>query len=105
MVRKKILLVEDDQELQLAIAIRLKASGFDVKYAKNSPAAISLARQEKPDLIVLGPGMPHGDIDEFERRLRAPSRPSPSVQDFFTSQAAARKMSRKKKARSTAGRP
>ena len=75
MARRKILLVENDQELQLAIAIRLKKCGYEVKYAANAQTAALLARQEAPDLVLLGPGL--SSSDELERHLGhdAPSAP------------------------------
>jgi DNA-binding response OmpR family regulator len=58
---KKILIVEDDN-LQLTIlARRLKSAGFEIVAARDGLTAISTARKEQPDLILLDLGLPAGD--------------------------------------------
>jgi DNA-binding response OmpR family regulator len=57
----KILIVEDDMDFLMAMGIRLKASGYSVVSASDGVAAISMARQERPDLVLLDLGLPAGD--------------------------------------------
>lgn len=58
--RWKVLMVEDDVDLAMALGIRLREQGFEVTYAKNRVEAIKLALQERPDAIVLDLGLPDG---------------------------------------------
>jgi DNA-binding response OmpR family regulator len=61
MAGKKILIVEDDNLQLTALARRLKSAGFEVVAARDGLTAISTARKEQPDLIVLDLGIPAGD--------------------------------------------
>jgi DNA-binding response OmpR family regulator len=61
MAGKKILIVEDDNLQLTALARRLKTAGFEIVAARDGLTAISTARKEQPDLIVLDLGLPAGD--------------------------------------------
>ncbi len=61
MAGKKILIVEDDNLQLTALARRLKTEGFEIVAARDGLTAISTARKEQPDLIVLDLGLPAGD--------------------------------------------
>lgn len=50
---KKILLVEDDENLIKSFNDFISKEGFDFKSAVNGEDGIELAKQEKPDLILL----------------------------------------------------
>jgi DNA-binding response OmpR family regulator len=56
----KILIVEDDDDLRRGLALRIKASGFDVVLAADGLSAVSTARTERPDLVLLDIGLPGG---------------------------------------------
>ena len=58
---EKILIVEDDPDLRRALTIRLKANGYDVVTAEDGVFAVSVARNEHPDLVLLDIGLPAGD--------------------------------------------
>jgi len=58
---KKILLVDDDKDFIRGMAIRLKASGYDTVFATDGIMAITVAKNEMPDLIILDIGLPAGD--------------------------------------------
>jgi DNA-binding response OmpR family regulator len=58
---KKILVVEDDNLQLTALARRLKSAGFEIVAARDGLTAISTARKERPDLILLDLGLPAGD--------------------------------------------
>ncbi|HXG51282.1 MAG TPA: response regulator [candidate division Zixibacteria bacterium] len=58
MKRKKILVVDDDKDLLLALHIRLTARGYMTFCAPDANWAIQMAVQEKPDLILLDLGLP-----------------------------------------------
>lgn len=70
---KKILIVEDDQKIAMALAIRLKANGYNASVASDALAAASQARVVKPDLILLDISMPGGNGFQLaETFLRMP---------------------------------
>ena len=70
MAGKKILIIEDET-LQLTItAKRLKAAGYEVAAARDGTSAISEARKEQPDLILLDLGLPAGDGFVVLQRLQ-----------------------------------
>jgi DNA-binding response OmpR family regulator len=66
---KKILIVDDDQDLLLGLGARLKANSYSVVTAADAKAAISVARMEAPDLIILDLGLPGGDGFEVLERI------------------------------------
>ena len=57
-VKKKILLVEDDEALAAVYKSRLDIEGFDTKGVFNGEEALSAAMEFKPDLILLDAMMP-----------------------------------------------
>jgi DNA-binding response OmpR family regulator len=58
LVKKKILVVDDDAVVIRALSIKLKANGFDVLVAKDGGEAIRTVRTERPDLILLDINFP-----------------------------------------------
>jgi DNA-binding response OmpR family regulator len=71
MSKKKILIVEDDHDVQLGYHVRLKANGYDTFFAGDSITSISQARKHEPDLIILDLGLPAGDGYVVMQRLKA----------------------------------
>lgn len=61
MEKKKILVVDDDKDILKALNIRLKANNYETVYATDGYMATKMARDEKPDLIILDIGLPMGD--------------------------------------------
>lgn len=57
-IKKKILLVEDDEALSGVYKSRLEMEGFDTKVVNNGEVALSAAIEYKPDLILLDAMMP-----------------------------------------------
>jgi len=72
-----VLVVDDEDYIADLLATGLKFVGFDVRTAAGGQEALTLARDWKPDLLVLDVMMP--DVDGFEvtRRLRAEGRHVP----------------------------
>ena len=67
---KTILVVDDEERLLSLLRADLKQEGFRVVTAPDGREALFVARQEKPDLIVLDLMMPVMDGYEFMRRHR-----------------------------------
>jgi two-component system response regulator MprA len=55
---KKILVVDDEQQLSLAIKIRLESHGYRVATANDGRAALQAMEQDRPDLVILDILMP-----------------------------------------------
>ena len=58
MSNKKILIVDDDDDVRMGYHIRLKANHYDTFFAADSVTSISEARKHQPDLIILDLGLP-----------------------------------------------
>jgi DNA-binding response OmpR family regulator len=56
--KRKILLVEDDDALANVYIMRLEAENFDAKRVANGEDALAMAREYKPDLVLLDVMMP-----------------------------------------------
>ncbi|MDO4870800.1 MAG: response regulator [Candidatus Saccharibacteria bacterium] len=63
-MKKRILLVEDDQMLASVYRDRLELEGFEVKLVDNGEKALTTALEYKPDLILLDVMIP--EISGFE---------------------------------------
>jgi two-component system KDP operon response regulator KdpE len=70
MANKKILIVDDDQDVRQAMHIRLKANSYDTFFATDATNSISEARKQQPDLIILDLGLPGGDGYVVMERLK-----------------------------------
>lgn len=62
--QKKILLVDDHQTIFRLLAAIVRIKGHELIYAESGQQGIVMARQERPDLILLDVMMP--DIDGFK---------------------------------------
>jgi DNA-binding response OmpR family regulator len=67
----KILIVEDDPDVRLGYAVLLKAHSYETFFAADALTAMSEARKNPPDLIILDLGLPAGDGFIVLERLRA----------------------------------
>jgi two-component system, OmpR family, alkaline phosphatase synthesis response regulator PhoP len=67
---KTILVVDDEARLVALVKAYLTEAGFRVVTASNGREALFVARQEKPDLIILDLMMPEMDGYEFLRLFR-----------------------------------
>jgi DNA-binding response OmpR family regulator len=75
---KTILVVDDEERLTSLVKTYLTQDGFRVVTARNGREALFLARQEKPDLIVLDLMMPEMGGYEF-MRLHRKERETPII--------------------------
>lgn len=68
--RAKILIVDDDPELRMALKLRLRANHYETVSAGDGYSAIALAQKEKPNLIILDLGLPAGNGFNVLKRLQ-----------------------------------
>jgi two-component system alkaline phosphatase synthesis response regulator PhoP len=61
MDKTKILVIDDDQDLAMGLRVRLRANNFATVFATDAVSAISQAKNETPNLILLDLGLPGGD--------------------------------------------
>jgi DNA-binding response OmpR family regulator len=73
MVKKKILVVDDEEDVAKALKARLKANGYDVLLASDSVQAFMMANKEKPALIILDIMIPGGGGFVVAERLKQSS--------------------------------
>ena len=55
---KHVLVVDDEEQLALAMKIRLQSQGYEVVTANDGQQALELAAQRRPDLIIMDVLMP-----------------------------------------------
>ncbi len=66
---KKILIVDDDEELHILYGLYLRGESFQILKAYNGKEALEIMNKEMPDLIVLDMIMPVMDGEEFLKKL------------------------------------
>jgi len=69
--RPLVLVAEDDEDILEMVVFDLQDEGYDVLTARDGDAAIALALERTPDLVLLDVAMPGLDGYEVTRRLRA----------------------------------
>jgi DNA-binding response OmpR family regulator len=55
---KRILLVDDDQEIVESMRLALQAKGYEIQVARDGNQGLALAERETPDLVILDMMMP-----------------------------------------------
>jgi DNA-binding response OmpR family regulator len=68
---KRVLVVDDERDLNELITFNLQRNGYDVICAFNGSDAIDKVRSEQPDLIVLDIMLPGIDGNEITRQLKS----------------------------------
>jgi two-component system alkaline phosphatase synthesis response regulator PhoP len=63
-ILKKVLIIEDDPSFLRAISHIVEKEGYSVTSASNGMKGLSMAKEEKPDLLILDVMLP--GIDGFE---------------------------------------
>jgi CheY-like chemotaxis protein len=67
----KLILVVEDEAVQLALVAKLlRSAGYEVIEARDGIVAVTLARKENPDLVLLDLGLPEGDGFAVMERLQ-----------------------------------
>ena len=73
-MKKKILIIEDYKNIVEILTMRLSAMGYAVISAKDGQEGLTLARKEKPDLIVLDVTLPKMNGYKISRLLKFDSK-------------------------------
>lgn len=68
---EKILVVDDDVDTLRLVGLMLQRQGYEIVAASSGRQALSMARSDEPDLIILDVMMPDMDGYEVTRRLRS----------------------------------
>lgn len=68
---RRVLVAEDDQDIARLITLQLRHQGYQVRLAEDGAQALSLARSERPDVILLDWMMPVMDGLETMTVLKA----------------------------------
>jgi DNA-binding response OmpR family regulator len=68
--KRRVLIVDDNQDLAEAAHLFLEANGHEVRTAQDGPCALRLAMDFQPDVVVVDIGLPGMDGYELARRLR-----------------------------------
>ena len=71
MLKKRILVVDDDKEIVRLMSSYLEAAGYEVLAAYNGETALHTIRRERPDLVLLDLMLPERDGLEITRLLRS----------------------------------
>jgi|LSQX01.1.fsa_nt_gb DNA-binding response OmpR family regulator len=70
MMKKHVLLIEDDEHLSRAVDITLSREGFEVTTARDGDVGLRRAYEQQPDLVILDVMLPGLDGWEVCRRLK-----------------------------------
>src|SRR5919205_2137686 len=70
---KTILVVDDEPKITQLVRDYLERAGFSVLVAYDGKKALSLAKTEKPDMVILDLGLPQLDGLDFTREFRKTS--------------------------------
>ena len=70
-MKGKLLVVEDDEFISAIYAKKLSMEGYGTRVAENGEKALSMMREERPDLVLLDIIMPVMDGFEVLRQMRA----------------------------------
>lgn len=69
-MKKKILLIDDEPDIQMIVTARLESIGFEVLIARDGQEGLDLARKEFPDAILLDLMLPKLDGYKVCRMLK-----------------------------------
>lgn len=68
--RPRVLLIDDDNDVNRFLTSRLEKCGIDVAYAPSAPQGVRMACRDEPAVIVTDYFMPDGDAQYLLTRLR-----------------------------------
>ncbi len=67
---KKVLIVEDDPDILMAVTDAMEEEGYEVAAALDISIADAMLRERAPDIAIVDHGLPDGTGDEFAARLK-----------------------------------
>lgn len=70
-VKRRVLVVDDNQDTADSLALMLEAMGHEARTAYDGARAIALADEFRPDLILMDIGMPRFNGFQAAQRIRA----------------------------------
>jgi DNA-binding response OmpR family regulator len=73
----RVLCIEDDQDIALAVSMVLRRAGFDIVGATDGKEGLRSFHAERPDVVLLDLGLPTLDGADAER-VPAAGRPHPA---------------------------
>ena len=79
MAKERILIVDDEEHILELVRVSLEKEGYPTLCAESGEKALSIARSELPDIIVLDLMMPGMDGLEVTRRIKA----DPATRNIF----------------------
>ncbi|MCK9275122.1 MAG: response regulator [Syntrophales bacterium] len=68
---KKVLTVDDDPDISAFVKTVLEENGYNAVIAKNGETGLSMARKEKPELVILDVLMPKQSGIKMYRELKS----------------------------------
>ncbi|MCB1881859.1 MAG: response regulator [Gammaproteobacteria bacterium] len=68
---KKVLIVDDEQNIAISVEYLMRREGFDVSVAKDGEEGLSMIRSLRPDLVLLDVMMPKMDGFQVCAEVRA----------------------------------
>ena len=68
---RKILVVDDNEDIRTFVEISLKAKGYEIITACDGQEGWEVLQAQKPDLLIVDVNMPRMDGREVVRRVRA----------------------------------
>ena len=68
---RRLLIVEDDDKVAMALAVRMRAAGFETTVANDGIAGVRSAVTTQPDAVVLDISLPAGDGFLVAERIQA----------------------------------
>jgi two-component system, OmpR family, phosphate regulon response regulator PhoB len=74
MKKNKVLVIEDEEDIQNLLLLNLESAGYKVLVADNGYDGLKIALEELPDVIMLDLMLPHMDGLEVCRRLKSDSK-------------------------------
>jgi len=77
--RRRILVIEDEPGIRLAVKDELEFEGFDVELAEDGPGGLAAIRQSRPDLILLDLMLPGRNGFQICEALRAEGLRTPII--------------------------
>jgi CheY-like chemotaxis protein len=77
--RRRVLVVDDNQDVAQSLAMVVDLCGHDVEVAHDGPAALSKAKAAPPDVVFLDIGLPGMDGYEVARAMRAEAKLNQAV--------------------------